>query len=215
MHLLLCALGAGFALSASAHGTAPPPPVLPPSFFVLFNESIPAVFGGANNTLNGASWYDAANNRSAEWRSTGKYDRYCGSANSADSPCTHLVVSGQRYLIWPELKSCCLCCKASAGCGILRPDWIGAANGSYIGQQSISTPTFNGLVDVWSAPGLQNNYWYQTLEAEPVALVQVPNDYMYYDSRTYVVGPQPDAVFVVPSYCSGSCPLFSVCTIAD
>jgi hypothetical protein len=31
-------------------------------------------------------------------RSTGKYDRYCGSVRSDDAPCSHLVVEGERYV---------------------------------------------------------------------------------------------------------------------
>jgi hypothetical protein len=50
----------------------------------------------------------------------------------SDTPCTHLVVSGQRYIIFPELGECCKCCSNAGGCGILDPNWLDAAE--YTGQ---------------------------------------------------------------------------------
>jgi hypothetical protein len=59
--------------------------------------------------------------------------RYCMSIHPrTDTPCTHLVVSGQRYLIFPELGECCRCCSSAGGCGILDPNWLDAAE--YTGQ---------------------------------------------------------------------------------
>jgi hypothetical protein len=59
--------------------------------------------------------------------------RYCMSIHPrSDTPCTHLVVSGQRYLIFPELGECCKCCSSAGGCGILDPNWLDAAE--YTGQ---------------------------------------------------------------------------------
>lgn len=38
-------------------------------------------------------------------------DRYCKSIHPfSDTPCNHLVKGGQRFLVFPELKECCLCC---------------------------------------------------------------------------------------------------------
>ena len=49
-------------------------------------------------------------------------DRYCGSVHPlTDTPCTHLVAGGWRYLLFPKLLSCCACCSAAAGCGVLSP----------------------------------------------------------------------------------------------
>ena len=32
-----------------------------------------------------------------------------------------------RYLVFPELKECCLCCNAENGCGILSATWLNGA----------------------------------------------------------------------------------------
>jgi hypothetical protein len=32
-----------------------------------------------------------------------------------------------RYLVFPKLNECCLCCAADMGCGILSPNWLDGA----------------------------------------------------------------------------------------
>lgn len=38
-----------------------------------------------------------------------------------------------------------------------------------------------------------------------MGFVQVPNDIQYFDPASYAVGPQPDTLFELPSYCVPSC----------
>lgn len=63
-------------------------------------------------------------------------NRYCLTVHPLkDTPCTHLVVGGVRYLIFPELDECCQCCTAAQGCGVLSPSWLQGAE--YGGQVTL------------------------------------------------------------------------------
>jgi hypothetical protein len=117
--------------------------------------------------------YDYTNVRERIDRATGKYDRYCGTVKTDDSPCTHLVLDGMRYLWWPQLSFCCKCCNSAAGCGVVVPNWMQLVNATYQGSMTVNTPNYNGNADEWLAMGLQSNYWYQTADAQPVELAQV------------------------------------------
>lgn len=141
------------------------------------------------------------------------YDRYCSTIFPLeDTPCTHLVVDGNRYLDFPAKNSCCLCCNEAAGCGVVVPNWLVLSNATYQGQQMM-----NGyLSDVWMAMGLQANYWYQTVNtAKPVQLNQVPDDNMTFVTNQYNVGPIPDQMFTIPSYCEPKCPALSICSFLN
>jgi hypothetical protein len=62
-------------------------------------------------------------------RADGNGDRYCGSVHPfSRTPCRHVVVDSRRYLVFPELNDCCFCCDSGHGCGVLRPDWLDAAD---------------------------------------------------------------------------------------
>lgn len=145
-------------------------------------------------------------------RSTGKYDRYCSSVKLLqDTPCTHLVVDGLRYLIFPTLKSCCACCTADSGCGTIRPDWLNGA--TFIGYNTTGSVKYQ----VWDKKGLQDNYYWQVDDTQaPYIIDQRPNDLMVFDVSTFKKGPIDPSVFALPSYCSKDhkCPLVSVCTVA-
>lgn len=64
-------------------------------------------------------------------RANGRYDRYCAGSLFVppwvNTPCNHLVKAGRRYLIWPERRTCCFCCDAAHGCGMLARDWLAGA----------------------------------------------------------------------------------------
>jgi hypothetical protein len=92
------------------------------------------------------------------------------------------------------------------------PNWLVLDNATYVGRANISTITYSGIADSWEANGVQSNYWYQTVDAKPVELAQVPDDYQYFDPYTYVVAPQPDSLFTVPAYAGAQCP-FSICSL--
>ena len=73
----------------------------------------------------GRIYYDFKNKAELVQRENGQYDRYCGSTKPLqDTPCTHIVNKGQRYLHFPKLNICCKCCTDKQGCGVVRPDWL-------------------------------------------------------------------------------------------
>jgi hypothetical protein len=58
-------------------------------------------------------------------RHNGKEDLFCGPiTNHTTTPCSHLIRDGKRYLVWPLLRQCCMCCDASHGCSTMRQDWL-------------------------------------------------------------------------------------------
>jgi hypothetical protein len=72
------------------------------------------------------------------------------------------VTGGKRYLIFPELNSCCMCCTAEQGCGALRPDWLADA-------QFVGTTTLRGRAAwQWAKKGLQTNYYYSSADVAQV-----------------------------------------------
>lgn len=71
----------------------------------------------------------------------------------------------------------------------------------------------------WDKPGLQHNYYYETIAADPkdrilLEIDQEPNDDQIYDpeSRKLVID-NPEEVFKLPSYCASAskCSLLSTC----
>jgi hypothetical protein len=165
-------------------------------------------------TTNGTYWYDFTNGKARTDRANGKYDRYCGSVYKlTDTPCTHLVVDGLRYLVFPQKQYCCMCCTAAKGCGIMRRDWVGAANGTFLGYEEVS----GRKCEKWDAKGLQSNFYWVTADADqvPVKLEMVPNSLTNYKVESFKKGPIDSSVFNVPSYCSPTqkCPAISVCSL--
>jgi hypothetical protein len=188
------------------------PPVWPSQFQQSYNETVK--IGFLTGKTSGKYYYDAINNYTRIDRENGEYDRYCGSVHYfTNTPCTHLVRDGKRYLIFPELNNCCLCCNQAHGCGILKRDWL--SNATFIGYEE-----YNGVkVGKWNKPGLQNNYYAATADSRqvPVYIDQVPNDFMAFNVESYQEKITDPSVFDLPSICSSqqSCPLISICTIAN
>lgn len=182
-------------------------PVWPQRFTARFNETENLIF---SLQTNGTYWYDFANGKNRVDRENGKLDRYCGSVYKfVDTPCTHLVVDGKRYLIFPKKQYCCLCCDASKGCGILLPSWVN-------GAKFIGYTIYNGNnVTKWDQPGLQSNYYYQTVNGNlPAGIDQVGTSYMAYDVKSYTDAPIDPSVFDIPtSICEAKCPLVSICSL--
>ena len=83
----------------------------------------------------GKLFYDYINKRYRVDRDNGKGDRYCGSVYKlSNTPCTHYVTEGKRYLHFPEKNDCCYCCDSEHGCGVLKPDWV--SGGKFQGYES-------------------------------------------------------------------------------
>lgn len=177
----------------------------------------PAQLFDGNVTTYGAYLYDfghVGGPRARTDRATGKGDRYCATVKSDDTPCTHLVVGGERYLVFPALTYCCKCCTDAQGCGVVTPTWMVDSNGTFAGSPVVKTPNYAGTTNEFSIQGLQTNLYYETTVGAPVELAQLDDDWQYFDPTTFSVGPQPDSAFAIPSYCTEQCPLLSTCTFA-
>ncbi|GFR53164.1 hypothetical protein Agub_g15887 [Astrephomene gubernaculifera] len=206
------ALSTATAAAAAAASSDPPPQPQPQpkwrsQFTVRFNETTRILL---TRHTEGAWYYDAEGGREALYRSNGNGDRYCGSVHPlTQTPCAHIVTEGQRYLVFPELAECCMCCTAAQGCGVLATSWLQGASfeGTVVSQ---GLPAFK-----WRRDGLQPNYWYTTAdEAQiPLQLDQMPNDLTTFLPETFLEGPPPPAVFELPPDCKPRCPLTSICTL--
>lgn len=188
-----------------------PEPRFPRQFYVEFNETTYIPLLGTWQT-DGNWWYDYEQRAELVERANGRGDRYCKSVHPrSDTRCSHLVVSGTRYLVFPELQQCCACCAADKGCGVLSPEWLAGAE--------FGGKTEMGGRDVykWSVKGLQANDYYATADwgRIPVELDQQPNDLQAFHPDTFKRGPVDPVVFVVPEYCDPAqkCPWYSVCRL--
>ncbi|KAG2485300.1 hypothetical protein HYH03_015974 [Edaphochlamys debaryana] len=185
-----------------------PEPFWYKQFSIRFNETT-KIF--STKHTEGTWHYDALGLREAIHRDNGQGDRYCGSIHPfTETPCSHIVVEGNRYLVFPDLGECCLCCTAAKGCGILAPTWL-------TGAAFQGTVTLRGMPAYkWRQDGLQPNYWYTSAdEAQiPLELDQEPNDRQSLWPDSFAAGPPPDEAFALPEGCRSRCSLTSVCTIA-
>lgn len=130
-------------------------PILADSFKIAFDET--DVVNNTKYTINGQMFYDAANNRERIDRSNGRYENFCSSVlPNITTPCTHTVVNGKRYLIFPQRRVCCFCCDSAHGCGVLKKDWLNGAK--YLGQEVL----IDTLYDKWEQDGFETNYWWTT-----------------------------------------------------
>lgn len=199
-------------LAPRASAQQRPPPVWPAAFSVNFSETTSDIISSFNTT--GAWYYDWASARQRIDRASGKDDRFCGSVDSVDAPCSHLVRGGERYLVWPTLRKCCGCCNETQGCGVVKPTWMRDAGGAWAGTAPLTTPVWKGSADSWEITGNQPNYWFTIAGQDvPVGFAQVPDDYQYFDPATYYVGPQEDSLFALPDYCTPTCAGVNVCTL--
>lgn len=189
------------------------PPVWPNQWEAKFTEkNTYPIIGTKENS--GSFFYDWTNNRYRVDRDDGKFDRYCGSVYKFTStPCSHIVTEGKRYLYFPEKDYCCYCCDAAHGCGLTRPDWVGAAGGQFYGY----TQTNDGkTLQKWEVKGLQSNFYLASNDeaAVPYEIDQGTNDFIFYKPETYKLGISNPDVFKLPSKCNAktTCPFISVCT---
>jgi hypothetical protein len=208
---MLSALVAFTGLAVMATADKPADPIWPLQFVQTFNETTKVVTTG---TMTGTMYYDAANNQERIDRDNGRWDRYCGMNGVKlfqNTPCSHYVVNGDRYLYYPEKKECCYCCSAEHGCGIVKNTWL--TNATFIGIEE-----HNGQQAYkWNQRGGQDNFYYETIADDPadrimIGLDQMPNDLQDFPpSRELTVA---EDIFTLPSKCkkSNACSLLSVCT---
>ena len=124
------------------------PPVWPSHFSQSFVES----YGFAPMHVSGKYYYDSEKGYTRIDRLDGKFDLVCASITpNVTTPCNTLIRDGKRYIIFPERRSCCMCCDAAHGCGILKPDWLSTAK--YEGEETLLGESFNK----WSIQRMQSD----------------------------------------------------------
>jgi hypothetical protein len=191
----------------------PTPPTWPNQWQATFNETMTYPVIGSSNTT-GAYYYDWTNQQERVDRADGKWDRYCGSVYKLTStPCSHIVVGGNRYLWFPQENYCCYCCNNTDGCGVLIPTWLSTAT-----FQNVTEEEEWGNLDVWEINGLQSNYYYDIASNQiPYEINQTPNDVQYFNPATWQNSIADPNIFNLPSsQCNvgNTCSYFSVCTAA-
>ena len=168
------------------------------------------------NEVEGTWYYNASLNISRMDRTSARYDNFCGGNDwfrFFDTPCTHLVNNGIRYIVYPELQICCNCCSDADGCGILMPTWLQGA--TYLGQFLYTNGQESYL---WDKQGNSNNFYWETVDPTPLNRVMLqldnggPNDSMVFTTGR-ITGFSSN-VFNVPTYCQSSimCDSTSVCS---
>lgn len=190
----------------------PKAPVWENQFEADFHENFKYPIIGSSST-EGKFFYDFTNKRYRVDRENGKYDRYCGSVYKfRNTPCTHYVVDGIRYLDFPEKDDCCNCCDAAHGCGILKPDWLnGAEFGGIQKEKGVQ-------IEKWVKKGLQDNIYYTYGENRiPYVIDQQPNDVQIFKVETYRSSISNASVFDLPKRCKANkkCGLLSICTFVQ
>lgn len=177
----------------------PAAPVWPPRFQIDFDEE--TYFGLFTLRTGGRFWLDFGLRRQRMDRENGRGDRYCGSALPlASTPCTHLIVNGWRYLVFPRRKYCCKCCSSAHGCGMVRPDWL--TNATYIGRDEV-----DGInTTKWNQPGIQNNFYWHSEDDVPMKIYMEPLEQMtFHRESIFSLPPGPDC----SSPCYGTCALLA------
>jgi hypothetical protein len=109
-------------ISATSNVVDPSPPVWPEAFSQAYN--IIYHFGGLNTT--GKWWYDWNKQAMRVDSADGRYELMCSSVLPDESTsCTELMINGDMYLIYPEKRQCCKCCKSpNSFCKINSRDWL-------------------------------------------------------------------------------------------
>ena len=80
----------------------------------------------------------------------------CSGANPTSTECRAVVdpATAGRWLYYPVISFCCFCCTSASGCGVVKPDWVVAVNGTYLGRAAYKSPYQTvPAVDSWKAQG--------------------------------------------------------------
>ena len=122
--------------------------VTPPTWPNRFHQSFVEAYNTTHIHISGKYYYDSDRGYSRVDRIDGRFDAVCGSITpNITTPCTQLIRDQKRWIVFPERRTCCMCCDAAHGCGILSPGWLKEAK--YEGQETLSGESFNK----WSIPG--------------------------------------------------------------
>jgi hypothetical protein len=206
--LLFLLFASSFSLSFS-----PASPVWPFHFSQSFQETTSYPVSGSHST-SGTYFYNWTSKSSRSDRANGRYDLLCGIASiyeSLNTPCSHIVVNGSRYLFYPKLDSCCYCCNETNGCGALEPDWFSRAKFTF-------EEVHDGLSAYrWDLNGDQQSLVYETVGDVAVNRVTVAVDQQEYSYRINF-GPRnstvPQGVFELPTQCALGIPCLSAGCVA-
>lgn len=79
----------------------------------------------------------------------------------------------------------------------------------YLGIEKIDNADF----EKWDIKGLQDNYYYNTPDAKrvPRRLDQHPDDVMDFIMSSYKLSITNSSIFNLPSYCTATCGLTTIC----
>ena len=105
---------------------------VPPLWPVRFQQNFVESYSSTQFRDVGTVWYDSDRKFMRVDRSYGKYDRFCGSMVSLETPCTQLDRNGKRFISYPFMRQCCYCCDSAHGCVVPPRDWL--KNAKYAGK---------------------------------------------------------------------------------
>lgn len=82
--------------------------------------------------------------------------------------------------------------------------------GQYLGIEKLED---GESYEKWNIKGLQDNFYYNTRDSKriPRRLDQHPNDVMDFELNSYYEGIKDSSVFTLPSYCTATCGLTTIC----
>ena len=185
------------------------PPTWANKFSQYFEETMKYPVIGEGHTT-GTMYYDFNTLRSRLDRQSGRYDRYCGTVYKfQDTPCTHYVSEGMRYLHFPDKNYCCMCCTSEKGCGVLKPNWMEGAN--MVNEYENDEGKY---IQVWRKDGSQTNLIHVYKDTGMIWIIDMqPNDIMKFDAKTYKEDFDED-LLSLPQICNpnNKCGFFTTCS---
>lgn len=206
-------LQAVLALVCVVSASAMTPPMWPPVYSISFLEEGHMT---GNTTLifqnNGTWYYDFSHMVARFDKSQGQKDIFCSqqaknlSPNNPEAPCQILFShSGNLYVIFPNVKTCCTPCGNEEHCTIVKPNWLESA--TYVGNKTLEMNTCYG----WEVDGNQKNIWYVTKDNIPCQLVVAPKTgkglihTMTFYQKSYKLSVPSSVIFNLPGYCLDKC----------
>ncbi len=181
-------------------------PVWPNQFEDVFKEQEFAYYKYWE--VQGKIYYDYTNRRFREDRDTGRWDKYCGSIYwFSNTPCSHYVIEGNRYIHFPEKNYCCNCCNEQEGCGILKPDWM--KDSKFISY------AYDAIYRLQLWEGMDPHYQYLVLDdiQQPYRVSEIELDFKTFSVVNFKYNISDPTVFNLPSICDKNkkCPFYSEC----
>ncbi|XP_035687564.1 uncharacterized protein LOC118423501 [Branchiostoma floridae] len=191
-------------------------PVWPSSFSVRFHEKDLNIFHRPITTENDGAWYyDYSIPAARHDHLQGQNNTYCqGRGLNLTDPhadCSLLYVDNRdMYVHYPGERQCCRACGPDEGCTMMSQTNLAQAT-------NYNNETFNGTACVgWSIPPEKYpiDQWYMTEIGTPCYWETIPivhpfivsSHSLTFDQHSYHVGPIPQDLLKVPSYCLNICP---------